>query len=87
MVTLIRVRGASYRARTGLVELERVANQERPLPAIWINEAGNDIQPEFQKYAAPLIGEIPPNPRLEPIFVRERENGQREAEFRSKSAG
>lgn len=87
MVTLIRVRGASYRARTGLVELERVANKERPLPATWINASGNDVQPEFQKYAAPLIGEITPIPRLEPIFVRERKKGQREAEFRAKSAG
>ncbi|MCS7314170.1 MAG: 6-phosphofructokinase [Bryobacterales bacterium] len=64
MVTLVREPGAAYRVRTGLVELERVANVERRFPTEWIHPEGNDVLGPFLEYARPLTGEIAPRARL-----------------------
>jgi hypothetical protein len=58
MVTLLRGSGAEYAAETGLTSLDRVAFFERPFPAEWRNQDGNDVLPQFHGYAAPLVGTI-----------------------------
>ena len=58
MITLLRQEQEPYRSTTGLVELDRVAYAERPLPAEWIAEEGNDILPAFLDYVRPLTGVI-----------------------------
>jgi 6-phosphofructokinase len=56
MVTLERMPEASYAVTTGAVDLAVVANQERPLPAEFVNPAGNGMTPAFETYARPLLG-------------------------------
>src|SRR6185437_1415377 len=58
MVTLLRDSGAEYTMETGLIGLDRVAFFERPFPAEWRNQDGNDVLPQFRDYAAPLVGTI-----------------------------
>jgi len=58
MVGLAREAGAAYSVHTTLVPLEEAANQKL-YPAEWRNAAGNDVQPAFLAYAAPLVGAIP----------------------------
>jgi len=60
MVTLERQGGAGYRCRTGLVEPEKVANGEKPVPAEFIDANGRGVTEAFLDYARPLIaGEAP----------------------------
>jgi 6-phosphofructokinase len=49
---------------TFLTPLETVARVERLLPADWIDPQGHDVLPAYREYAAPLIGDVPPYPRL-----------------------
>ena len=73
MITLERVSNDPYRCETGLAALEAVANAERPVPAEYINEAGNDVTEAFVEYARPLIGgPLPPYARLEAKPVAKR---------------
>lgn len=72
MVTLVREPGQVYAVHTSLAELTMVANRERPFPAGWMNQEGNDVLPEFREYAAPLIGEIVPHARLRGVLVQRR---------------
>jgi len=72
MITLVREAGPQYGVRTGLVELERVANAERRFPAEWIHPDGNDVQEAFRAYAAPLVGDVTPRARLEDVPVPKR---------------
>lgn len=66
MVTLERNPGPRYRCTTGLVELEKVANAEKLLPAGYINDEGNFVTPAFLDYARPLLGgPLPKYARLE----------------------
>ncbi len=59
MVAINRLEGEEYRCNYELVDLDRVANQEKKVPRSWINATGNDITPDFIKYAQPLIqGEV-----------------------------
>lgn len=58
MVTLLRGGGAAYTSETGLADLQRVAFFERPFPAEWRSQDGNDVLPHFHDYAAPLVGTI-----------------------------
>lgn len=51
-------------AETTTVPLATVAGFERLVPREWISQAGNDITPEFLRYAAPLAGPIEPLPVL-----------------------
>ena len=63
MVGLAREAGAAYSVRTTLVPLEESAHQKL-YPAEWRNAAGNDVQPAFVDYAAPLVGAIARYPAL-----------------------
>ena len=63
MVGLAREAGAAYSVRTILVPLEEAAHQKL-YPFEWRNAAGNDVQPAFVGYAAPLVGAIPGYPAL-----------------------
>ncbi len=65
MITLVRVSNSPYRCETGLAPLAEVANAERPVPAEYINAAGNDVTPAFLDYVRPLVGgPLPPYARL-----------------------
>jgi 6-phosphofructokinase 1 len=61
MVTLLRAAGPAYRCETGLVELERVANEERLLPVEYLDVDGTSVTPAFRDYALPLIGDPLPH--------------------------
>jgi hypothetical protein len=63
MVGLARESEAAYSVRTILVPLKEAAHQKL-YPAEWRNAAGNDVQPAFVDYAAPLVGAIPCYPAL-----------------------
>jgi 6-phosphofructokinase 1 len=67
MVTLVREETASrYASSTGLTDLDRVANQHRPLPVEYVSGNGKGITAAFREYALPLLGEPLPRPiRLE----------------------
>ena len=56
MVSFVRMPGPVYTVDMKLVPLSQVANQERMVPAEYINAAGNDVTPAFLDYARPLIG-------------------------------
>jgi 6-phosphofructokinase 1 len=58
MITLEREPGGDYHCRPGRIPLADVANIERTLPLEWITAEGNDIVPEFGRWAEPLVGEI-----------------------------
>ncbi|MCY2926294.1 MAG: 6-phosphofructokinase [Planctomycetota bacterium] len=55
MVTLERHAGAGYRCGTGLVELEKVANGVKVVPAEFLAPDGMGVSKAFVSYAAPLI--------------------------------
>ena len=55
MITLVRGQAGPYRCTTGLIDLEEVANGEKPLPPEFINEAGNGVTDAFRAYATPLL--------------------------------
>jgi 6-phosphofructokinase 1 len=56
MVAMERVSDRPYRIRYGSIPLERVAGQEKKLPASFINAEGNFATAAFRRYALPLIG-------------------------------
>ena len=59
MTSLARKSDDPYRCELTLADLEIVANEEKLIPRQWLNEAGNDVTPEFLEYARPLIqGEV-----------------------------
>jgi 6-phosphofructokinase 1 len=62
MVTLEREASPTYRVATGIAPLGVVANEQRRLPANFINSEGNGLTNAFVDYAKPLIGE--PLPEL-----------------------
>jgi len=55
MVTLERAAGKKYKCTTGLVELEKVANGEKPVPPECIDTSGTGVTEAFRSYAGPLI--------------------------------
>ena len=56
MVTLERhTDGGKYRCTTGLADLEKVANSEKPVPAEFIDDSGTGVTDAFRAYALPLI--------------------------------
>lgn len=59
MVTLQRANGEFYRCGTGAVPLTVVANQERRLPAAYLDTGGNGVTAAFLEYALPLLGSAP----------------------------
>jgi 6-phosphofructokinase 1 len=74
MVTLERRdEGGRYRCTTGLVELEKVANGEKPLPPEYVNAEGNGVTEAFRAYALPLIAgqaEVEIGPDGLPVYAR-----------------
>ncbi len=61
MVTLTRKSGSSgaYRSGFGTIELQKVANAERPLPDRFVTKDGMFVTKAFLDYARPLVGELP----------------------------
>jgi 6-phosphofructokinase len=72
MVTIERLSkpGKPYRAGFGTIPLKEVANHERPMPDEYIDESGMDVTPEFLKYAAPLVGELPEYGQLKMVKAK-----------------
>ena len=74
MVTLVRQgEGANYRCGTGLIELTKVANAEKPLPKEFISANGYGVTQAFRDYAMPLLqGQAPIEigPDGLPIYAR-----------------
>ncbi|MEO6889970.1 MAG: 6-phosphofructokinase [Ktedonobacteraceae bacterium] len=68
MVTLVRQEGTGYHCITDLVELARVANVQRLLPAEYLDASGTMLTSPFFEYALPLIGEpLPHHARIEKV--------------------
>lgn len=61
MITLVRRAGPEYACETGLTDLERVANERRPLPPEFLTPDGKGVTQAFRDYALPLLGD--PLPR------------------------
>jgi 6-phosphofructokinase 1 len=61
MVTLEREDTLTYQVATGTAPLTRVANEQRGLPAEFVNPDGNGLTSAFVTYATPLIGEPLPD--------------------------
>lgn len=55
MITLVREDGPKYRCSTGMIELEKVANGEKPLPPEFIGPDGVSVTETFKKYISPLV--------------------------------
>jgi 6-phosphofructokinase 1 len=67
---LVREPGPSYHCAVGLASLEGIANQEKKLPADFMNAAGNWPTEAFLAYARPFVGELQPRyVRLAKHFV------------------
>jgi 6-phosphofructokinase len=70
MMALVRDPGPQYHCSLGVASLGEIANQERMLPAEFMNEAGNYPTEAFLAYARPLVGELQPSyVRLAKLFV------------------
>ncbi|MEQ8786018.1 MAG: diphosphate--fructose-6-phosphate 1-phosphotransferase [Pirellulaceae bacterium] len=67
MVTIERVSKATepYRGDYGVIALEKVANNERPMPDKFITADGMFVTKAFLNYAQPLVGEMPEYARLD----------------------
>ena len=60
-VVLIRTSSEPYECTAELVEVEKIANHEKCIPAEWIDEENACMRAEFLAYARPLIlGELTP---------------------------
>ena len=71
MVTLVRHTEAGYACTTGLVELAKIANAQRLMPAEYLDESKTVLTQAFYDYALPLIGEpLPHHATLEKTKVR-----------------
>ncbi|HEY7780381.1 MAG TPA: diphosphate--fructose-6-phosphate 1-phosphotransferase [Ktedonobacterales bacterium] len=70
MVTLVRVLGPAYACETSLVDLDVVANEQRLLPAEYLDAEGTGVTPAFRDYALPLIGDpLPRHVRLRGVPI------------------
>jgi len=71
MVTLVRHTGPKYSCTTGLVDLAEVANEQRVMPAEYLDESKTMVTQAFYDYALPLIGEpLQHYPQLEITRVK-----------------
>ena len=73
MVTLERSPRGPYACTTGLVDLEKAANGEKPLPPEFIDESGTGVTEAFRAYALPLIAgraEVEIGPDGLPVYAR-----------------
>ncbi|MBA3823878.1 MAG: 6-phosphofructokinase [Ktedonobacterales bacterium] len=57
MVTLVRTNGPRYACETGLADLERIANEQKLMPANYVTPDGVNVTPAFLDYVRPLIGD------------------------------
>jgi ATP-dependent phosphofructokinase / diphosphate-dependent phosphofructokinase len=64
MVTLERTRSRDYLVETGIVELEKVANQVRTFPEEFIDADHHFVTRSFLDYVTPLVGDLPCYERL-----------------------
>ena len=55
MITMNRVENSNYEVSFSAVDISEIANGEKIVPDSFINADGNDVTPEFIKYASPLI--------------------------------
>ncbi len=70
MVSIKRISNEPYKSAMQLVPLEMVANIEKKVDDIFINEAGNGITEKFKEYCLPLTGcDLPDYVSLENIRV------------------
>ena len=79
MISLLRSPGMQYEAVTGLVDLDDVAQRERPFPAEWRRAAGAGISPDFCAWLAPLTGGLDAHGELEQHIVTPLRSNGREA--------
>jgi len=70
MVGLKRVSNSPYKCELELFPLDEVANVEKKVPKIYINERGNDVKENFIAYCQPLVGSLPEYIRLEERWVK-----------------
>lgn len=71
MITLVRHTEPAYHCTTGLVDVARVANVQRLLPAEYLDESKAMVTQAFYDYALPLIGDpLPGYARLEKIRIQ-----------------
>lgn len=60
-ITLDRISDKPYQCKTGVVDVNKIANYEKKIPIEWINETHTDMEQAFLDYARPLIqAELPP---------------------------
>ena len=64
MCALTRISDQPYRVATEMVDVAKVANLEKKVPAEWITPDGMSVTPEFERYARPLI-----QAELTPIYI------------------
>lgn len=64
MVTLVRESESPYRSVTGSVPLERVANRQWTMPAVFLDAGGRGTTAAFRDYAMPLLGPEPFQPYI-----------------------
>jgi len=71
MITLVRHTEPAYHCTTGLVELAKVANEQRLMPEEYLDESKIMVSEAFYDYALPLIGDpLPKYPQLEEIRIK-----------------
>lgn len=58
-VSLLREKSTDYRIRYERIVLEEVAKHTRQMPEAFISPEGNNITPEFERYARPIVGDLP----------------------------
>lgn len=66
MVTITGVDKVTGIPEFGNAPLKDVAMMERTVPREWISPEGNDVMPEFLRYAGRLVGDVAAYPRLQP---------------------
>lgn len=71
MVTLVRRPHLPYTCDTGLTNLARVANTQKPFPAAFLAPDGLGVTSAYREYALPLIGDpLPRHTRLGRVRVQ-----------------
>ncbi|HOW98130.1 MAG TPA: 6-phosphofructokinase [Kiritimatiellia bacterium] len=62
--------GKSYRTWIERTELKNVAKETRHMPDEFINAEGNNVTAAFIRYAAPIVGPLPPVGRFKGVKVK-----------------
>lgn len=69
MVTIERTSNQPYAVSYGQAPLSDVAIRAKAMPDDYINDRGNHVTSKAIDYLKPLIGDLPPFTRLQPLFV------------------